>query len=268
MKIHPYVVLGKTHRSELEGSLRVDLDAWASVWFSGDVSLSLKVSGARESFAPFRAMPTIKVNLGSGDQWVICPSDNTIIHQLSSLLLGGQNIHPERLHSDSLMNAVARQALRDLFRRFFPSETVSNFKFSDEKTLETSLPNDALMPGREAICVSFKLREITIPIWVPVSSLLARIGFPPNVGSSGSERIVKPRQAVANQKLTGWVTLGRAELTVGALASLKAGDVIRMDKDLQEPLALVFENFSAGFSGYLGRQDDLLAFRIQELLDM
>ena len=59
--------------------------------------------------------------------------------------------------------------------------------------------------------------------------------------------------------------LGDAELTLGELNQLKVGDVIQLDKPLQEPLALIFDESPVGLSGYLGREKDQLASKVAGL---
>jgi hypothetical protein len=177
---------------------------------------------------------------------------------------GGQS---KNLSPNSMLNEVARLAILDLIKRILALELDGEIHFGEEGDVESCLPPEAISRGREALCFSVDLQGVSFLIWAPVNLFLPRLVSLSKDSSDKEAVVVSPREAVANQQLTAFVTLGGAELSVDDLAKLKNGDVIRLDKDLREPLSLVVQNATASFSGFLGSQGDLLAFQIEDLVD-
>lgn len=101
--------------------------------------------------------------------------------------------------------------------------------------------------------------------WLPIQSVLPLVEMAWSEKPSNSGELDKPVDAIGGQKLNFEILLGSAELTLGMVSKLRVGDVIRLDKDLQAPLFLIFDKSPVRFSGYLGKQHDHFAFRIDSI---
>lgn len=267
MKIQPFVVFGTTQLSALHASLNLDLDSWASSWFVGEICSTLTLGPITQSFSEYGELNAVKIENMAGGKWAVCSINSTASVNIGSLLLRDRDAPFRSLPQDSMLHALVQRALLDLIQRFLQTDDRVEFICIGEEKIENSMSADAFNPGGETLRLIVELNGTSFSLWIPVIPLLPRV-FPPSDSPVSEEvEVAQIKEALANQRLSARVVLDGAELTLGALANLKLGDVIRLDKALEEPLSLEFEKSNVIFSGYLGQQNGKLAFQIDALLN-
>jgi hypothetical protein len=259
MTVQPYIVLGESQQVSLQASLSADLATWAASWFARDEALSLQIKLITQISDFAEASDAIRIEGSTEDQWAVYAFDSANSQQLGALVIGEQ----EPLAPTNLLCKLERSALLDLVERLLGREEEGVFVEAHAGRLDSCIPEGAFKPGRGILQLTVALARSYFYLWLPVLPLLPRIILPTGSRNDEKTRPVAPKKALAHQKVSGWVVLGEAELTIDALAQLKLGDVISLDKNLTEPMTMIIEKSAAGFSGYLGQKGDRLVFRVQ-----
>lgn len=263
MKVQPFVLVNKSQSVAFNASFSSDAAAWAEDWFFEPPSIEVTSVPVSRTFDQHRSSKGIRFVAPSEGLWAVCSICDGSWSRLGSMLLADQEASAGDLSSGSILYGLVQSALFDLTRRILP---LPDGAFgSEQDTLEALLPDEAFNRGNEAMHLSIDIQGIVLSLWVPISPLMPRISKALPKSTSNIGRLIKPREAIGHRKLPFEIYLGSAELTLGAISELKTGDVIHLDKDLRDPLRLVFDKSSVRFSGFLGKLNDHFAFRIDSL---
>lgn len=260
MKVQPFVLLGNAQRNAFNASFSSDADAWAADWFARPPAVEVTSAPITNTFHTHRECNGLRLADASGVHWVVYSIDETQWMRLGAMLLADQEASARNLPAESLLFGLIRSALLDLTLRLLPLPEGEYGLGQD--TLAALLPDDAFTPGHEALHLTIDVQDAVIHSWLPLLPVLPRIGHALPEPSLTTGGLIKPREAIGNQRLSFEIHLGSAELTLGAIGKLAVGDVIRLDKDLQDPLNLVCGQSPLRFTGYLGKQHGHFAFLI------
>ncbi|MGD9364152.1 MAG: FliM/FliN family flagellar motor switch protein [Desulfobacteraceae bacterium] len=263
MKVHPFVLLSQSLCDGLEASFSSDVSTWAADWFPRQCRSMVTAAPISETVDEHRQSYGICFSDTFGEHWVICSIDEDCRKHLGAMLLGGHDILVEDPSPDGIAYGLIGAALLDLVNRLMP--LTDGEYAAQQDTVEALLPEKAFEPGNEALNLKVDINSACIHLWLPIRSVLPRVEMVWSEKPSNSGELDRPVDAIGGQKLNFEILLGSAELTLDMVSKLRVGDVIRLDKDLQAPLSLSFEKSPVRFSGYLGKQHDHFAFRIDSI---
>jgi hypothetical protein len=263
MKIEPFIPLGQKQYDAFGASFRSDVSEWTTDWFSAppkvNVSaspISLTISGRGQSTA-------IRFSDASGELWAVFLVDKIATADLASMLLCGQKVLPQSIASEDMAQDLVEIALLDLAHNLLPlSEGAYQV---DKAPVETFLAGEASDPVNKTLYLLVDLGDVAMHVWLPLGPVLSRMaGVMPDPDQCSGD-MIKREQAIGRQPMSCEIQLGSAELTVGTVSRLGVGDVIRLDKELKDYLYMVFKESPIRFGGYLGKQRDRFAFRVDAI---
>jgi flagellar motor switch/type III secretory pathway protein FliN len=265
MTMQPFTLLGAAQYASLCTAIHTDVQAWLDGWIYPPPTAKMAVDAISQGFDADRRSEGIRFTDGSGEQWAVVRFDQAARQKLCDRLLAGQDTSAASSGPTDLVSGMAESALLDLIAHVLPPAEGEYIK-SGEDTVEACIPDSAFQPGNEAVHLKIDIDGLGLHIWLPVRPFADRITFPSPTQDIKSEELVAPREALSKQPMRFKVMLGSADLTLGAVANLRIGDVIHLDKDLQDPLTLIFDHSPARFAGYLGKMRDCYSFQIDGLL--
>lgn len=265
MKVQPFALLGAAQYASLCAAIHPDVEAWLDDWINPPPPAKLSADAISQGFDAERRSKGMRFADGSEEQWAVVRFDLATQQRLCDMLLAGQDASTASSRSTDIVSGMAESALLDLIAHVLPPVEGEYIK-SGEGTVDAWVPDSAFQPGNEALHLKIDIDGLGLHIWLPVRPFSDRITFPSPTLEMKAEELVAPREALSNQPMRFKVMLGSADLTLGAVASLRIGDVIRLDKDLQDPLTLIFDHSPARFTGYLGKAHNCYSFQIDGLL--
>ncbi|MEE8058560.1 MAG: FliM/FliN family flagellar motor switch protein [Pseudomonadales bacterium] len=270
MIVRPFILLGASQLVELQLSLLADIRSWAVEWIgesidSESIGIQLRVAHFEGIDATENTSDVVlKVEDSGTQEWAICTYRPATADELVSTFLHIKDVQTPTPPGTGLIQRVVRESLLDLMVRFLPHLDLETAAVTQESIADYLIPEDSYGPGSGLLQLHVDAEGIGVMVCLPQSSLLSRLST--EITTESKESVPSPpNAALSNQKVTARVVLGDAELTLGALNQLKIGDVIKLDKPLQEPLSMLFDKSPVGFSGYLGREQDQLAFKVADL---
>jgi flagellar motor switch/type III secretory pathway protein FliN len=160
-------------------------------------------------------------------------------------------------HAESIIaRSIAQDAVQALLGALAAVGEADPGLISREPDVE-ALPDALLQQGTGALQMTWAPAPGR-PLLVVYSALIAA----PTIRAGRSE-LVPLDQVLAPQRLRLQVQLGAAEITLGQLQSLHVGDVIRLDRHLDEALLVQDAAAQKMFSAYPGRVQAHRAIEIQ-----
>ena len=263
MNVRPFLVLGATQRERLLQSLQADVDEWLAHWVGEARALNSATS--LEEVVTTKPSDGLKF-VGAGadsetDLWAVFAIDTEGLSRLALQLLD------EHAASGPCAGPIAQefalQALRDLGQAWMGASELS----SKQGKIDQLIPAAARRPGHGVLDFSLQLGGGSIYCCLPFHALLSRLDAAGSAPHDAAAAPVTVAQAVGNQRVRLRATLGPVELSVETIAQLRPGDVVRLEKPITEPLTLQMSDSEVGFRGYLGKQQERVAFRVVENLD-
>ncbi|TQV73418.1 hypothetical protein FKG94_17085 [Exilibacterium tricleocarpae] len=266
MKARPYLLLGRSQLAQLQTSLDGDLQYWRETWVPGlaaQVStVELIDAGPAQSEAGEESKTHLRVVSETGELAAVLIADCGVI---ASLLLGFPAAEPEGVSEASLTQSLVEQALADLHCRLVGAAGAG---LTVARGGTANIVAD-LVTGREVkrgVCrLAITLGDYRLTAFYPVSTLSQRVVMQPSEAAETTP-VASVREALSGKTVSAHLVLGEAELELEALARLRVGDVIRLDKGLDDPLRLDIALSTTGFSGYLARCNDQFAFQVSGLV--
>lgn len=262
MKVKPYYLFGDRCRDTLQRELAPVIGRWAKEWLGADMALEQ---------SRIRTYPDCKDECpmdfrkrGIGDVWCAVQDDGHSRHLLAQAACAlDEESSLGFIGDESIIGGVVDLMLEDLQTRLlaFAKDAADAATVLERQTWhkpdgqeETELLCMALTAHGEAVWM------VLSPAFV--SSYVEAKRQPVQ---SASPKPVK--HALEGQKVSGTVGLGSVELTVGMLASLAKGDVIRLPSRVDEPVGLRFEHSGMICKAYLGKQNGCYAVQLDGVVE-
>jgi hypothetical protein len=275
MKVHPYTLLGQKQYDAFGDAFRSSVSEWTTDWFSAPPKVNVSAAPIASTMGEYGKSNAIRFSDASGEHWAVFLVDKIAAAGLTSMLLCGQKVLPQNISSGNMVHALMEIALLDLCYYLLP---LSGGACQVEKApVETLLSGEASDPVNQALYLlvdlavdlavdsAVDLDGVAVHAWLPLRPVLSRIaGAMPDADRCTGD-MQKREQAIGRQPMSCEIQLGSAELTVGMVSRLGVGDVIRLDKELQDYLYMVFKESPIRFAGYLGKQQDRFAFRVDAI---
>jgi flagellar motor switch/type III secretory pathway protein FliN len=127
---------------------------------------------------------------------------------------------------------------------------------------DNQYPAGAERRGSGAIVVSFTVGSLAFDYIISPVTLERYIENMEKPVTEARPRLVPMPAALGNQKIRASVSLGSAELSLGELATIRVGDVVTLDRLVDQPASMRFGTDCHGCRGFIGVKDGALAFRV------
>jgi flagellar motor switch/type III secretory pathway protein FliN len=268
MKAYPYRLIGKRLERSLRKELEPIINSWGRDWLADEIPLSIKkIMPLFDYFQNEGSAVAHKLVNWVDDNWCgLLLSEE--LERFGVLLTGMADEDVEIDSQSFLLPDVAQQALIELAQRMLSGDRTpyENIPFFITENL---LPKDAEHRGSGTIVVRISIEELLfdyIVSPVTVERYLKTVDSPPD---EIRNQLTSLQSALGNQKLRTSVSLGSAELSLGELATIRIGDVVSLDKCINEPASMMFgaNGTEVACEGYIGVKGNSLAFRISQLKD-
>jgi len=230
MSPRPFLLLGESDHRALAERVDAALAAWRREWLA---------DGAPEPVLYLEAAPR-------AERWLAAQSDGTVhllvgcaggwLARLGAQLVGGPQ--PDETRSTppaaSLAASLGEAIVETLARRLLgsaPAAAAAELRWDGE-----GVPQAWLAPGAGA-----EIYDLSpgLPLVIALSPALVAASLPKALaGRAGREPLAARSGAVETCAVELHAVAGNAELELGELARLAPGDVIVLDRRLDEPLAL------------------------------
>ncbi len=258
MSVSPFVVPGSSQFEELRLSLQADTHRWFDDWSSVSAEVGVRVQNT--DFDALHERNCLSFT-GSGDaDWGIVMAGPEKLSNFAMRMLMSENA--EARGDQVVACQFAQRALSELMYRWLG---VKNLHITTGMVAEL-IPEASTRPGTGVLTVLLSIDRCGIECLLPIHGLLMRF----TVDSSWSKESSAPvavERALGSQRVALQASLGDVELSLDAMTHLQPGDVLVLDKLIASPLSLRVTESDYGFSGYLGSQNDSLAFRIAGRLE-
>lgn len=267
MNVRPFLVTGTGRLEKLHRHLMADVHRWADTWLGAAAAQEIGGSIAVPP-ADGEVVPQVHLHRSRADaSWAIVGGLPEAVGQLGCLLVepgAGQGLHSKQ---NELLEDVVRSALNDLVCHLLRAAADDEYHVVRTGAFEDLVPGEARLPGAGILQLDIEFPACRLPVWLPLQSVSALHAEENPPAGEEHTAIVPLDSAVSRQRVHAEVVLGLAEVSVGALARLRIGDVIELDKSLNEPLCLRFRESPSRFAVWLGRRSRHLAVCIDDVMD-
>ncbi|MES9851125.1 MAG: FliM/FliN family flagellar motor switch protein [Candidatus Thiodiazotropha sp. L084R] len=130
------------------------------------------------------------------------------------------------------------------------------------------LPKEATAKGSGAMVIWIKIGDIPFAFFISRQIVeLYLTGSNQGQPKESRSELIAVKQALGKQKIKASISLGSAELSISELATIRIGDVVSLNKRIDEPSAMKFDAYGTACEGFIGTKEDALAFRISRIED-
>lgn len=244
MIVDPFPLLGNIRRKALKSVLINRLESWRRQWIGAVIRVDVEaVELVRHKFEKL---------VSQGIEDFITWNEKSGRKSFSALLLGCMPSDFGGVAEKTLIDPLVEEALSDLFH-----------VLSGEVSVQA--PQNACSGARTRLICQCVIGELAFSVVLPIEPFADQLALPALTGNEGA--LQSAANALGEQRLSGHVSLGYAELTLGDVAQLAVGDVIRLDASLEDFAHLVIDNTSRKFQGQLGHYGGRLAIQIKDIVE-
>jgi flagellar motor switch/type III secretory pathway protein FliN len=230
MRARPYKLFGAHERALVRELVEQKVGRWARDWLPAQLAWRLECApafelAAREPrwFAELGAADW-QVFGGAADEWWALSGGERVLDALAAELCADADA---RVRRSELAAQSARAALQELAAALLERAPGEAPRAAPERPAAGSAALAASITFGEAA-----LRLVSSAEWT-LRALKERLPAPPPA------RLVARRQAIASRPVALRVVAGWAELELGDLRSLQAGDVIALEAPIERPMRVV-----------------------------
>ncbi|MFL6573090.1 MAG: FliM/FliN family flagellar motor switch protein [Burkholderiales bacterium] len=230
MSARPFLLLGESDHRALAERVDAALAAWRREWLADaapEPVLYLEAAPRAERWLAAQSDAAVHLLVGCAGSW---------LGKLGAQLVGGPQ--PEEARSTppgaSLARSLGETIVEALARRLLgsaPAAAAAELRWNDE-----GVPQAWLAPGAGAEIYDL---APALPVVIALSPALVAASLPKApAGRAGRAPLAARSGAVETSVVELQAVAGNAELELGELARLAPGDVIVLERRLDEPLAL------------------------------
>lgn len=275
MNVQPIVLIGASRSFELKTVFLDRLMHWWDIWASrSDLLPDLDVRESKpirvescddilklsESGRPLE-IDLIVEKASDSEANILWHVSQELEFRLFAFICGLKQESEE--HSSSLISDIVRDLMKDLVTTLLKlkSSTIIT-ETAKEVAKYSKLDYEVLNPLRY-FRLEISVGDVGINVWVPKSFLATDNAE--QLLPDGAPHPVSRHQALEERGVSLYVTLGEAEITIEELGNLKVGDVIGLDKNLDEPLSMERAGSEPRFIGYLGSTKGQFGFLVDSI---
>jgi len=259
MECRPYVLLGESTVVTVRDALQAQLDAWARDWGVARQSVELICHRGWEPGGPEAA--AWQDCRASGEQvlWFAWPKD--LAGQVQQTMFPPDRSYAMPAGASEMASGAALKALLDLRNALASIVHVA----ADDVD-----PAGALRQASGAIRAELRFGRVCLHCLlndgaVRAIAALGQLRKPAQREGLAPLAPVSFRDTLAEVPLVLDIAIGQAQVNLGTLRTLGAGDVIRLQAPADEPLAVRNREGKPMFAGYLGKNEQHLALEVVRL---
>jgi flagellar motor switch/type III secretory pathway protein FliN len=267
MRSHPYRLIGERLSNSLMQVLYSVVADWAEDWLPDNTSYSLKKLIPLFDFCREKESTEID-HLVSwvDDNWcgLLKPAEKGLF---GSILVGMTDKDLRKMASSTLLQDIAKQALTELAQRFLSGNKTAYDNIPIVVT-DNPVPKSAELRGSGTIVIELNIGGLSFYYVVSpmtVERYLGNLKSPEHI--SRQKKLTHIQAALANQKINASVSLGSATLSLDELATMRVGDVVTLDKHIDDPASMRLGFNGDVCEGFIGIKGESLAIRLSQIED-
>lgn len=246
MQVRPFALLGGRRLAQLRDALDSALASWADDW-----GLAAQTAGVLRAWeAPPHSAPWQYARQGSDGRtvWLAWPAE--LPAQLQRQLFA-----PERRHGPPSAPAPLAQSVAEAALAALAAGLAQHLLGGVSVAAPSQPPAGCRDHASGAVAFEVGVGPLVLHGLLNHAALQALAPAP----AAPPLPALELASALAPQPLHLQVAVGQAEVTLGSLLALQAGDVIRLDSLAERPLAVRDAAGKVLFGGYLGTEEGKLA---------
>lgn len=252
MKFSPYILVRDSDRREVTKRIENRLDDWASAWLPEAAPIRANgltvINNAAELAKVFMTLREHRI-VDAGSSRVACVKASST-RKFVNLLLGAAGDAAAVCLTD-IETDLLDAALEDLAAGVIGTDVKGNGNGggfdADQKFL------GYLRPGAAAVCCEFAVADVSLSLLLSPEALRcfwSRAAATPAEGNMASVRTALA--GLEQSKVRVKARLAPAEMTIGDLASLNIGDVIRLSTRIDEHITVHVDDSPVTLHANLG----------------
>ncbi len=256
MQLAPFRLLGQSALSAVQTALERAAASWAGQWGVAPSALNFSAARAWEVGALPRGASVAHLARDNGRAvWIAVGGE--LGAEMQKVLFPSDTNHPPMLVEPvTLAQSGARQACDALFDALACAALSSQAKVA--RIPADEVPAAVWRRGAGAVLVKFSLGRQQGYLLLDCQAVQCLQAPAPALAPLSA---VDYTAAVASTPVSLQLTIGAARVGLGNLLSLSEGDVIRLDSQVDAPIALTLGGAEL-FHAYLGRRGDSVAVEL------
>lgn len=257
MAVHAYTLLGNATLVRLQDLLAQAAGQWCAAWGVSREALQVDCGRAWEMNARVRA--ALMVTERRGGRWMTW-SGESLPHLQDAIFPPQSGTFASAEPASAIANGVAQNAATAL--RACMAKALAP-GVPDSEVMREAPPPSLFQTGSGAVCIALSIGKFTLRCVLDGATARALATPLPAAKLAPLQRL-DYRKALQTIAVSLPVDLGRADVELGSLMTLAVGDVIRLDRSAELPLAVRGAQGNILFSGYLGSHNGQLALTIAQ----
>lgn len=263
MTTYDYRLLNTMETGVLGAAVNGIFQLWMDEWFArplSDVDVTVTVNHALSSKEALRSSRW-QLYRSVSTAWVAVHRTDALQIALCKALTKGLVAADCGDLRSPIASKLFGRVEADMAARFLrPSGHLENAGLAED-TLG-KLPDLVYQPGSGCALVEISVRGAAISWMMGPNSVEGWLKPSEREPKQEGQAVTSARSALAAQPVSLQVTVGTAELSLSQLESLSRGDVIRLDRQVDEPLPLLVDDQGYGIGGYLGASGNKRAVQL------
>ncbi|WP_316369613.1 FliM/FliN family flagellar motor C-terminal domain-containing protein [Candidatus Thiodiazotropha sp. CDECU1] len=185
---------------------------------------------------------------------------------LGSILIGVTDKELRKMASSTLLQDVAQQALSELAQRILSANKTA-YESVPIVVTDNPMPKGSELRGSGALALNIRIGGLSLDYVVSPMTVERYLEAQESPAQTSPQKLTRLHAALANQKLSARVSLGSAALSLGELATMRIGDVVALDKHIDEPALMRLGFNGDACDGFIGTKGESLAIRLSRVGD-
>jgi hypothetical protein len=258
MRVRPFYLVGDAHLQACERKVRQAVADWAQAWFATAPAIGVEcvhADGAEAARMKVGAMVA-----GAAQEWFAAWPDAGFEAALACALAGNR-VGGAAEAIGSIERRLLDRVRADLVRQVAIASGVEAAAASEAAGGETQeLLQAAAAKGGGCVAASVALEGARLRLLVGPGLIKRMVESPRRLAPA--RRLDSCLEALVGKALEMQGVAGRVTLTIGDLQSLKAGDILRLDRSIGEPVLLESPGGQPVGQGYLGKSEGQRALQV------
>lgn len=257
MAVHAYTLLGNATLARLQDLFAQAAGQWCAAWGVSREALQVDCGRAWEMNARVRA--ALVATERRGGSWIAWPGDS-LPHLQDAMFPPQSGAFTPAETACAIASGVAQDAAAAL-RTCIAKALATGVP--DSAVLREAPPPSLFQAGSGAAYIALSIGKFTLRCVLDGTTVRTLAAPVPAARLAPLQRL-DYRKALQTTAVSLPVDIGRADVGLGSLMTLRVGDVIRLDRSAELPLAVRGAQGSILFSGYLGSDNGQLALTIAQ----
>ena len=267
MEVRPYSLPGYKILDRFRQEIALPLEQWSDNWgLAAQAHQVRNLPLEQDSADPVQLQNAFRLETDASADWLVVQAEQQILASIGAKVLN-RSIAPGDTEAGSrFLPELGTQSILELAGELNREKPA--YRTVNRGTVAECLESEDWRQDSRCILIDVNIDGDPITLWMPwrVAELFVEDYIDERIRSSLSPPLEAMLPAIGNELVSAQAVLGAAELSLDALSSLGIGDVVYLDKPLDETLSLNFSGTSSRFSGFLGKSGQNLAIKIENFV--